>query len=272
MLVLLPPSESKAAPLDLSSPGPLDLAALSRPDLAAAREEMLAALLDASGRQDATTLLGVPPGVSDAVAANLDIPTSRVGPAGSVYRGVLYDAADMAGLLAQPRTREVLGSDVLVFSALYGAVAATDLIAPYRMNMGARPPLLGRTPAAFWRGPLAAALDERAEGDVVVDARSSSYQAAWKVPAATDHVTVRVEREVGGRRGVVSHSAKHLRGVLTGHLVRREGPTPTRAEEVLAAARELLGAPVGTPRTPLTLVAAELRAGAGPDQLVLVTR
>ena len=57
---------------------------------------------------------------------------------------------------------------------------------------------------------------------------------------------MRVVREAAGRRTVVSHNAKHTRGVLTGHLLRRSGPAPTSAAELLDAARELDGQVIGT--------------------------
>ena len=267
------------------------------PELTDARRTMQMALLEASAREDATMVLGVSASLGELVAANLDVPTSRVGPAALVYTGVLFEAAGLAEL-AEPMeptepavpaesagdsgaapsetARRRLAEDVLIASALYGMVGPLDAIAPYRMNMSARPRLPGaRTPAAFWRGPLRAALDARAEGDVVVDARSGAYAAAWTPPAGADHLAVRVEREVDGRRSVVSHSAKHLRGVLAGHLLRRAGAAPASAEAVLDAAREMLGAQVGTATTPLTLVDADLVPAAratAPDQLVLVTR
>ena len=84
------------------------------------------------------------------------------------------------------------------------------------------------------------ALDARAAGDVVIDCRSAPYAAAWKVPADAEHVAVRVLRELDGKRSVVSHNAKHTRGVLTGHLLTRAEPVHT-AEELLKAAYELVG-------------------------------
>jgi len=39
----------------------------------------------------------------------------------------------------------------------------------------------------------------------------------------------------------VSHAAKHARGVLVGHLCRREGPPPETPGALLEAARELVG-------------------------------
>ncbi|MEK8228654.1 peroxide stress protein YaaA [Oerskovia sp. M15] len=105
--------------------------------------------------------------------------------------------------------------------------------------MSTRLPPLGAL-APTWRPHLAGALDGRATGDVVVDCRSAPYAAAWKVPAGAEHVAVRVLRELDGRRSVVSHNAKHTRGILTGHLLTRAEPVHS-AEELLKAAYELVG-------------------------------
>jgi hypothetical protein len=50
-----------------------------------------------------------------------------------------------------------------------------------------------------------------------------------------------VLREVDGRRSVVSHHAKHTRGVLTRHLLTRRGTAPTTAAALARVARELVG-------------------------------
>jgi hypothetical protein len=54
-------------------------------------------------------------------------------------------------------------------------------------------------------------------------------------------VQVRVLRELGGVRSVVSHNAKHTRGVLTRHLLTRRGRAPQDAEALARVAGELVG-------------------------------
>ena len=80
-----------------------------------------------------------------------------------------------------------------------GAVAPADRIPAYRLSMGVDLPGVGKL-ATAWRPHLAAALDARAAGDVVVDCRSAAYLAAWKPTTgdAADWVTVRVVREAAG--------------------------------------------------------------------------
>ncbi len=169
---------------------------------------------------------------------------------------MLHQAAGLAPVHDDDsaRLRARLG-DVRVVSALWGVVTPSDRIPGYRLSMGVDLPGVGPL-AHAWREPLAKALDARAEGDVVVDCRSATYAAAWKPPSSATHVPVTVLREHAGRRSVVSHHAKHTRGVLVGHLLRREGEPPTTPDALLAAARELVGTTMDRRR----IIAAELVA------------
>ena len=248
MLVLLPPSEGKTPAPDGAAP--VDLDALTSPVLTAHRVTVLDALAAASARPDAHEVLGTTPGLADEVRRNTTLRSAPAGPAADVYTGVLYGAADLAGALAaagEParRARE----DVRVMSGLWGALSPADRVPAYRLSMAVDLPGVGRL-ATAWRPHLAPVLDERAVGDVVVDCRSATYVGAWKPattgPRSADWVAVRVVREHAGKRTVVSHNAKHTRGVLAGHLMRRAAAAPTSADGLLDAARELVGTVIGT--------------------------
>ena len=96
-------------------------------------------------------------------------------------------------------------------SALYGALRPADKIPPYRLSMGVNLGDLGPL-AAVWRAPLAAVLPIAAGRGVIVDARSSTYAAAW-VPQG--ELSARwVQIRVPG----ATHLAKHTRGLVARHL------------------------------------------------------
>lgn len=234
MIVLLPPSEGKSAP---TTGSPVDLDALTLPNLTAERRKVLEALATVSALPDALEVLGVGASLAGEVARNVDLELAPAAPAARVYTGVLYAAADLGDALTDARAAARLRS-VLTVSALWGVVTPTDAIPAYRLSMGTDLPGVGPL-ARFWRDPLRC-LDERAAGDVVVDCRSAAYAAAYR-PRGAEHVTVKVLRELDGRRSVVSHNAKHTRGLLTGHLLRRAGEPPTTAAELLEAATEMVG-------------------------------
>lgn len=259
MLILLPPSEGKTAPVR----GPvLDLDSLTHAGLTATRRTVLSALLEASARPEAADVLGVTPGLADEVARNVHLTTAPTAPARRVYTGVLYAAAGLDRLTPTARSRAA--ESVRIVSGLWGLVSPDDPIPAYRLSMGTDLPGVGPL-AAAWREPLAAELDARAlAGELIVDCRSAAYLAAWRPPRAAQGswVQVRVLREVDGRRSVVSHHAKHTRGVLTRHLLTRRGKAPHDVPTLASAARQLVGT---------ELLAVELDAtGRGPATLSLV--
>ena len=126
----------------------------------------------------------------------------------------------------------------MVVSAVWGALRLDDRVPPYRLSMATSLPGVGPL-AGFWRPRLESALVPLATG-LVVDCRSSTYAAAWRPsgPVAERTVTVRVLREHAGQRTVVSHMAKHTRGLVARHLVSREGRDPRTASALASAVGE----------------------------------
>jgi cytoplasmic iron level regulating protein YaaA (DUF328/UPF0246 family) len=256
VLVLLPPSEGKTAPA--SGPA-LDLADLSAPELGPMREKVLDALIQVSAQPEAVTTLGVGASIAGEVARNVDLRSAPTARADRVYSGVLFAAAGLSRLTPAARARAE--ECVRIFSGLWGVTSPDDRIPAYRLSMATDLPGIGPL-ASVWRDELAAALDERAGGGLVVDCRSAAYLSAWRPPRGATWVQVRVVREVAGVRSVVSHNAKHARGVLTRHLVTRRRSVPVDADSLAAAAGELIGdewaavelGPVGRGARVLTIV------------------
>ncbi|WP_337059542.1 YaaA family protein [Kineococcus sp. G2] len=236
MLVLLPPSESKwAGP---ARGAPVRLEALTAPELTAAREQVLDALVEVSSRPDAPALLGAGASLAEAVRANTTLRGRPAAPAARVYTGVLFDALDLPSLPAPAARR------VLVVSALWGVLRPRDRVPGYRLSMGTDLPGIGPL-ATFWRPRLTAAL---APSGVVVDCRSAAYAAAWLPDAATAERTVAVRVLRGGK--VVSHAAKHTRGLLARHLLTRPGRPPRTPGHLLDAAGEAFAAKLLEPARP----------------------
>lgn len=234
--MLLPPSEGKTPP---RARGPqLDLDSLSSPGLIPVREKVLDALIEVSASADAMQVLGVGASLDAEVARNVHLRTAPTREAKHVYSGVLYAAAGLDRLTPTGRARAA--ESVRIVSGLWGLVAPDDLIPAYRLSMGTDLPGIGPL-AGAWRGALGVELQARADGELVVDCRSATYLAAWHPPRSADWVQVRVLRELDGQRSVVSHNAKHTRGVLTRHLLTRRGRAPQDAEALARVARELVG-------------------------------
>ncbi|MFJ6717420.1 MULTISPECIES: peroxide stress protein YaaA [unclassified Streptomyces] len=240
MLVLLPPSEGKAAG---GSGAPLDPGALSLPGLAGARAAVLDELVElcAGDEPKAREVLGLSEGLRGEVAKNAALRSAVARPAGEIYTGVLYDALDLAGL--PDAARATAERSLLVFSGLWGAVRITDAIPSYRCSMGVKLPGLGAL-GAYWRAPMAEVMPEAAGDGLVLDLRSSAYASAWKPKGelAGRTATVRVlhSQMVDGveKRSVVSHFNKATKGRLVRDLL-LAGAVPGSPAELVEALREL---------------------------------
>ncbi|GGP84856.1 UPF0246 protein [Streptomyces griseomycini] len=234
MLVLLPPSEGKAA----SGRGAaLELESLSLPGLTAAREAVLTELVDlCAGDEDkAREVLGLSEGLRGEVAKNAELRTAGARPAGEVYTGVLYDALGLASLDAAAERRAA--SSLLVFSGLWGAVRITDRIPSYRCSMGVKLPGLGAL-SAHWRAATASVLPEAAGDGLVLDLRSAAYAAAWKPKGEVAARTATVRVLHAPTRKVVSHFNKATKGRIVRSLL-TAGAAPEDPAGLVEALRDL---------------------------------
>ncbi|WP_426996065.1 YaaA family protein [Pseudarthrobacter sp. N5] len=231
MLILLPPSEGKTPAV---SGDAVDWAALAFPGLNASRATVLEALGTVSAHEDALALLGVGASLKRDVERNTRLRAEPAAPAHQVYSGVLYDALGYKTMTAAQRRKA--DQHVLVISALWGAIRFADRVPAYRLSMATSLPDVGRL-ASFWKPQLTDALAAAAQGQLLVDCRSSTYAAAW-TPPPQHTVAVNVFSDVNGVRKVVSHFAKHTRGELARHLLTRQGRAPQTPEELHEAASE----------------------------------
>jgi hypothetical protein len=231
VLVLLPPSEGKTAP----AAGPaLDLARISLPALTPARTRVLDALtrLARSDPDHARAVLGLSARQAGEIGRNAALHRAPTAPAAEVYTGVLFAALDAP--TATEDVRQRLASWVLVWSGLWGVVRLDDPIPAYRLSGAVALPGPGRL-SSYWRGPLAAVLDEVAASQVVLDLRSGTYASTWSGPAGRT-VVGRVLHEHDGRRTVASHFNKATKGRLVRALA-AAGADPDTPEALVEAVR-----------------------------------
>ncbi|MFG2289931.1 peroxide stress protein YaaA [Streptomyces sp. NPDC048595] len=240
MLVLLPPSEGKAAP---GAGAPLDIGALSLPGLTGARQAVFEELVElcAADEGKAQEVLGLSDGLRGEIAKNAELRTAGTRPAGEIYTGVLYDALGAGSLDA--RARKLAERSLLVFSGLWGAVRLGDRIPSYRCSMGVKLPGLGAL-GAYWRAPMAEVMPQAAGDGLVLDLRSAAYATAWKpkgeVAGRTATVRVLQSKIVAGveKRSVVSHFNKATKGRLVRDLL-SAGLQPADPAELVEALRGL---------------------------------
>ncbi|WP_075735568.1 peroxide stress protein YaaA [Streptomyces acidiscabies] len=234
MLVLLPPSEGKAA----SGRGaPVKVEGLSLPGLGGAREAVLGELVELcrGDEEKAREVLGLSEGLRREVGKNAELLTAGARPAGEIYTGVLYDALGLTTLEADAARRA--GRSLLIFSGLWGAVRVTDRIPSYRCSMGVKLPGVGAL-GAHWRGAMAEVLPEAAGQGLVLDLRSSAYAAAWKPKGEVAGRTATVRVLHAPTRKVVSHFNKATKGRIVRSLL-TSGAEPSGPAELADVLREL---------------------------------
>jgi cytoplasmic iron level regulating protein YaaA (DUF328/UPF0246 family) len=166
-------------------------------------------------------------------------------PALQRYQGVLYDGlalADLDAAIARTATRICF-----VFSGLFGIMRGDEPIPDYRVPAKAVLPGIGIAGTA-WRPVLEATLPSMLGRGLIVDLRSSDYQAMWRPPAdvAKRTVTVRVLSPLpGGGLGVVSYPSKFAKGQLAAALATAaaDGARPKKADDIVAIWRGATGLP-----------------------------
>ncbi len=210
VVVLLPPSEGKAVGGDdRRTPGAFE--ALERHRLVVAKG------LRRRDFHAAEQLKVGPAAAAQAMADNRLVLSAPTLPALRRYTGVLYDALDYPGRPAPLRRR--LDAAVVVVSGLWGLLRGDDPVPAYKLPIGAVVPGAGRL-ATWWRPRLTPLLAEHVRGAVVWDLLPGAYAAAVG-PLDTAHRVwrVRVEREAEGRRTVVGHDNKAVKGALAAAVV-----------------------------------------------------
>jgi len=205
VLILLPPSETKAAGGD---GGPLELESLSFAELTPARRKLLDALVELAADVPASRkALGLSERQDAEVARNAELWSSATAPVLSRYTGVLYDALGASGFTRFERARA--GQRLAVASALFGLLRPADPIPAYRLSGGTTLPGFGSL-RRLWRPALEPLLAELP--GPLLDLRSGDYAALAPAPQA---FTVRVV-DADGR--TISHFNKAYKGRLAAAL------------------------------------------------------
>lgn len=208
MLILLPPSETKR---DGGEGGSLlDLSLLGYPSLLRPRKAVLAALKKLARNQSKmAAALHLGPTQRSEILRNRALATSPTMPALDRYTGVLYDAVDAASLPVDARTFAF--DHVVIHSALFGLLRASDPIPAYRLSHDSR--IAEWTLKKAWREPIGMVLSARAE--LVLDLRSEAYAELGPAGSAPQAFTVRVVSEdADGRRRALNHFNKKGKGEL----------------------------------------------------------
>jgi uncharacterized protein len=216
VLIILPPSETKLPPPESGSP--LDLEQLSFPSLTAMRERVMDALVATSQRPDALRRLFVGPSLAGEVARNEHLRHLPTRSAVDTYAGPLYEGLDAGSWSSHAEKRAA--RQLVVVSALWGAVRPADRIPPYRLNVCAR--LIGMDRLEpTWRTLLPPILiDAAARRGPILDLRSRAYQAVGRPIGLDDQtVTLPIRPSPRGPDHIGDVIAKRVRGEAASHIL-----------------------------------------------------
>ena len=125
-------------------------------------------------------------------------------PALDRYTGVVYDALDAGTMDAATRT--FADEHVVIHSAMFGLVRASDHIPAYRLSHDSRLPDLSLK--RVWRDAIASEL--AAQAGLVLDLRSEAYVQLGPAPGSS-FIRV-VARGPDGRRRALNHFNKKGKG------------------------------------------------------------
>lgn len=232
MKILLPPSETKR---DGGAGAAVDVGALAFASLTEARVVALDAVerLSVDESEAARALKLSPTAAAIELPRNRTLRSSPTLPAIERYTGVLYDALAIAEWGADARARA--SEHLIVHSALFGLLAADDLVPAYRLSHDSRLP--GLRLRAHWAAANAAVL-ESLPGPLI-DLRSESYVALGPLPERPDALFVRV---VAVGDDGVARALNHFNKKGKGQFVRAlldAGPLPETVDGLCARATAL---------------------------------
>lgn len=240
MRILLPPSAGKTTK---ESTNHLQLEKLWQAEhLTQTRRQLIDDVQNTALLADAAQIFKLGPKNAHEISQNLEVYDAPALAAWQLYDGVLYEAAKFAQIFSygacaqdgqgqggQSQADQSQGLQrqleelTLVFSALFGPVRLTDLITPHRLSGSVKLPGQGSV-ASIWSKALKELLTQQLSGHVVVDLRSSEYGAMYRPACGGECLTLNIAvakvNPATGKRSVVSHWAKHTRGLLAGALLR----------------------------------------------------
>lgn len=239
MRILLPPSAGKTTK---ESTNHLQLEKLWQAEhLTQTRRQLIDDVQNTALLADAAQIFKLGPKNAHEISQNLEVYDAPALAAWQLYDGVLYEAAKFAQIFSSGDSSQGSQSQggqgqadqsqglqrqleelTLVFSALFGPVRLTDLITPHRLSGSVKLPGQG-TVASIWSKALKELLTQQLSGHVVVDLRSAEYGAMYRPTRGSDclllNIGVAKVDPATGKRSVVSHWAKHTRGLLAGALL-----------------------------------------------------
>lgn len=150
----------------------------------------------------------------------LPFTTDNARPAVFAFNGDVYRGLDAYTIPSEQL--DTLKNTVRILSGLYGLLKPTDLIQPYRLEMGTKMPVgTKKNLYEFWKKDITKALNEELEDDeLFLNLASNEYfkaidAKALKVPV----ITANFKDFKNGQYKVISFFAKEARGAMARYII-----------------------------------------------------
>ncbi len=235
MLLLLPPSETKRIG---GSNLTIEQVHLSYGQLNEARDLILDSLIKVcKNKAEATKVLKLSPKQQGERELNLAIRQAPTMPAYERYEGTLYKAIGIDTFTKHEV--DLMRGNVLIQSALFGLISATDRIPWYRLSANTVLPKVSLK--KIWREHQDAAYNRLVDMPII-DLRSKAYVDLAPIPEHLDSYWVEVVAEDSkGQRRALNHFNKTAKGELVGAFVRAKNPPKTITQLKAVAKKAGLG-------------------------------
>ena len=235
MLLLLPPSETKRIG---GSNLTIEQVHLSYGQLNEARDLILDALIKVcKNKAEATKVLKLSAKQQGDRELNLAIRNAPTMPAYERYEGTLYKAIGIDSFTKHEV--DLMRGNVLIQSALFGLISATDRIPWYRLSANTVLPKVSLK--KVWREHQDAAYNRLVDMPII-DLRSKAYVDLAPIPEHLDSFWVEVVAEDSkGQRRALNHFNKTAKGELVGAFVRAKTPPKTFTQLKAVAKKAGLG-------------------------------
>ena len=235
MLLLLPPSETKRIG---GSNLTIEQVHLSYGQLNEARDQILDALIKiCKNKAEATKVLKLSAKQQGDRELNLAIRQAPTMPAYERYEGTLYKAIGIDTFTKHEV--ELMRGNVLIQSALFGLISATDRIPWYRLSANTALPKVSLK--KVWREHQDAAYNRLVDMPII-DLRSKAYVDLAPIPEHLDSYWVEVVAEDSkGQRRALNHFNKTAKGEFVGAFVRAKTPPKTLTQLKAVAKKAGLG-------------------------------
>lgn len=156
----------------------------------------------------------------------LPFSTENSRPAVYAFNGDVYRGLD-AYTIPQEKI-QTLQNTIRILSGLYGLLKPTDLIQPYRLEMGTKLPVgTSKNLYEFWKKDITKALNAELENDeLFVNLASNEYfkaidTKALKVPV----INIDFKEFKNGQYKIISFFAKEARGLMARYIIDKEAKT-----------------------------------------------